>query len=367
MPAFDHLRAFVIFLVVLHHAAMAYCTGGEAVHGGSYTNGSAPVVDTAQWEGFNLVVTWNDGFFMPLMFLLSGLFVQSGLARKGIGRHLADRALRLGVPLLVGIGVVIPLSYYAAHLQSGGTEDFGTFWARMIAQGPWPSGPFWFVGALLVFDTAGAFLLTRESVRGIVHRAGATLDRWPPVAWFLAFAALAALAYIPARAALGPSYWLTAGPFGIQGSRIGLYAFFFAAGVIVGAERLAAAFATHWLRWSLLAAVGTTLLFTLDGSRLPELANGAVLVVLSATMAAGLIAMALRFANRRSALGNGLGANAYGIYLLHWPIVLWLEYALLPVRLGAVGKGLLVLVSGFCLSWLASDLMRRLPGVARIV
>ena len=46
IAAFDYLRVFVIFLVVVHHAVFAYCTGGEAAHGGSYTNGSAPVVDT---------------------------------------------------------------------------------------------------------------------------------------------------------------------------------------------------------------------------------------------------------------------------------------------------------------------------------
>ena len=101
IPAFDYLRVCVIFLVVVHHAVMAYCTGGTTAHGGSYTSGSAPVVDTVAWHGFNLVVQWNDGFFMPLMFLLAGLFVRPSLERKGLGRYLADRALRLGVPLLV--------------------------------------------------------------------------------------------------------------------------------------------------------------------------------------------------------------------------------------------------------------------------
>jgi hypothetical protein len=47
--------------------------------------------------------------------------------------------------------------------------------------------------------------------------------------------------------------------------------------------------------------------------------------------------------------------------------VLWLQFALLRLRLGAVEKGLLVLTSGFALSWLASGLLRRMPRVARIV
>ena len=86
--------------------------------------------------GFNLIVQWNDGFFMPLMFLLAGLFVRPSLERKGLGRYLADRALRLGVPLLIGVATVVPLSYYATYLQAGGSGGFGAFWAHMVTEGP---------------------------------------------------------------------------------------------------------------------------------------------------------------------------------------------------------------------------------------
>ena len=151
-----------------------------------------------QWDGFNLMVMGNDGFFMPLMFLLAGLFVRPSLARKGLGRYLGDRALRLGVPLLVGIVTVVPLSYYISYLQSGGTADFAAFWARMVTAGPWPSGPLWFVGALLVFDAAAALILSRDSVRLGVRRLLATLDRRPKGVWFLAFLALSTLVFLPA-------------------------------------------------------------------------------------------------------------------------------------------------------------------------
>ncbi len=367
IPAFDYLRAFVIFLVVLHHAAMAYCTGGHSAGGGDYTKATAPVVDLAQWDGFNLMVMGNDSFFMPLMFLLAGLFVRPSLARKGLGRYLADRALRLGVPLLIGIVTVVPLSYYASYLQSGGTAGFATFWARMVTVGPWPSGPLWFVGALLVFDTAAALVLSRDAVRLGVRRLLAALDRRPKIVWFAAFLALAALVFLPAVGILGPSLWLTAGPFGIQASRIGLYGFFFVAGVIVGADRLAAFFGDGWWRWPLLAALAAALFFILHGAALPAIADGGLMLLFCVAMAFGLLALAVHFGRRRSAVGDSLGANAYGIYLLHYPIVLWIQYKLLPMPLGPFWKGLLVLVSGFASSWLAASLLRRVPGVARIV
>jgi peptidoglycan/LPS O-acetylase OafA/YrhL len=367
IPAFDYLRAFVIFLVVLHHAVMAYCTGGHAARGGDYTNSTAPVVDPAQWDGFNLMVMGNDGFFMPLMFLLAGLFVRPSLARKGLGRYLADRALRLGVPLLVGIVTVVPLSYYASYLQSGGTADFPAFWVRMVTAGPWPSGPLWFVGALLVFDAATALILSRDSVQLWVRRLLAALDRRPKVVWFAAFLLLSALVFLPALGAFGPSLWLTAGPFGIQASRIGLYVFFFVAGMIVGASRLAAFFVNRWQRWPLIAILATLLFFALRGVTLPTVVDGAVMLLFCVAMAVGLVALAVSCGCRRGTVGDSLGANAYGIYLLHYPIVLWIQYGLLRVPFGPVGKGLLVLMSGYGLSWLAASLLRRVPGVARIV
>ncbi len=347
---------------------MAYCTGGELPHGGSYTSGSAPVVEAgAGWAGFNLIVSWTNGFFMPLMFLLSGLFVRPSLGRKGLGPYLADRALRLGVPLLVGILTIIPLAYYAAYLQADGDAGFGRFWAHMVGEGPWPSGPLWFVGALLVFDLVLALSLSQPGVERGVRALARWLDRHPPWAWFSGFVALSLLVYLPLRLAFGASLWLTAGPFGVQACRIGLYFFFFAAGALVGAERLAAAFERNWLRWPLLAALVNVPFLALQDADLPDLVDGALLVLFASTMALGLLALAVRFGRRRSEVGDSLSANAYGIYLLHWPIVLWLQYVLTEASLPPIAKGVLVLVSAFALSWFASSLLRRAPGVARVV
>jgi glucans biosynthesis protein C len=40
-------------------------------------------VDSQRWAGFDIAVLFNDSYFMPLMFLLSGLFVGPSLGRKG--------------------------------------------------------------------------------------------------------------------------------------------------------------------------------------------------------------------------------------------------------------------------------------------
>lgn len=366
-PAFDHLRVFVIALVVLQHVALGYMAGGQAVSGGSYTNGSAPVVDMAQWSGFNVIVTWTNGFFMPLMFLLSGLFVRPSLARKGLRQYLLDRAVRLGAPLLVGVVTIVPLSYYAAHLLSGGGDSFATFWKHMVTVGPWPSGPLWFVGALLVFDAALAMMLAQDRVWAFARRTSQFLDRMPAGAWLMFFIVACAAAYLPFHLAFGTSHWLTAGPFGIQSSRIGLYFLSFAAGAFVGPERLARAFERQWVRWPVLATIATAAFFALDGRQVPAWVDGVMLVLFSTITAFALLALAVRFSRESGAVGNSLSANAYGIYLVHWPIVLWLQLFLVSTPLSPLAKGALAVTLGFTLSWAASSLLRRLPGVARAV
>ena len=106
--------------------------------------------------GFDVLVMLNDSFFMPLMFVLSGLFVWGGLQRKGVRQFLQDRLLRLGAPFAVAVLTIVPLAYYPSWLQAGGAPGFAAFWTTMVTSGHWPSGPPWFVGVLLAFDGLSA-------------------------------------------------------------------------------------------------------------------------------------------------------------------------------------------------------------------
>src|SRR6195256_6178243 len=140
--ALDRARTFITLLVVIHHSAVNYTWFGNG--------------DSMRWLGFDLIVLFNDSFFMAFMFLISGLFVHDSLSRRGAAGYLRRRAWRLGVPLLVSIFVLIPIAYYASFLRYHlpGTTDFNFFhfWRHTVAIGPWPSGQSWFLWVLLVFD-----------------------------------------------------------------------------------------------------------------------------------------------------------------------------------------------------------------------
>src|SRR5580698_1201832 len=175
--AFDRARTFITLLVVVHHSVVNYTHFGNG--------------DRIRWLGFDLVVLFNDSFFMAFMFLMSGLFVHDSLTRRGKAGYLRRRLFRLGVPLLISIFVFIPIAYYASFLRYHfpGTTDFNFFhfWWHTMTVGPWPSGQSWFLWVLLVFDViAVAIWSMAPRVFTNFGRSIAAL-RERPVAAFVAF------------------------------------------------------------------------------------------------------------------------------------------------------------------------------------
>src|ERR1700760_702564 len=130
IAALDRARTLITLLVVLHHAVINYSYFGNG--------------DRMRWLGFDLVVLFNDSFFMACMFFISGWFVSGSLMRWGPAIYLRRRAWRLGVPFLVSIFVVIPIAYYPSFVRyhTAETTDFNFFhfWWHTITIGPWPSG-----------------------------------------------------------------------------------------------------------------------------------------------------------------------------------------------------------------------------------
>src|SRR3981081_3182608 len=204
--AFDRARTFVILLVLLHHSVINYTWFG---HG-----------DPMRWLGFDLVVLFNDSFFMAFMFLISGLFVRDSLARKGWAIFLRDRAWRLGVPFLMSVFVLMPIAYYPTFLRYHlpGTTDFNFlhFWWHTITVGPWPSGPAWFLWGLLALDVmaAAVWAMAPHAIPALGQLIVAARDR--PVTAFVAFLLVSIAAYLPMHLAFGDISWLAVGRFPLQ-------------------------------------------------------------------------------------------------------------------------------------------------------
>jgi surface polysaccharide O-acyltransferase-like enzyme len=80
-----------------------------------------------------------------------------------------------------------------------------------------------------------------------------------------------------------------------------------------------------------------------------------------------VLAGALRFAARRLPSLAGLSNGAYGMYLVHYLFVVWLQFALLGMALPAVIKGAVVFGGTLFLSWWTVAALRSLPSVGQII
>jgi hypothetical protein len=376
--ALDRARTFITMLVLIHHSVIAYTRFGHT--------------DRDSFLGFDCVVVFNDSFFMAAMFFLSGLFVWPSLQRKGTGWFLRDRFWRLGVPFAVCALVLMPVAYYAVELRIHPGISFTAFWWKTITVGPWPSGPAWFVWVLLALDVLAAVVY--RAAPGMVEAIGrlsqASFARPGLFFWGLVIASI--VVYVPAVLYFDASRWFTVGPLAIQASRILLYVVYFLAGVGIGAVPFdrgllagGGGLARRWPVWlaATIAAYGGLLaLIYIKHSVLPdpnqqplwwETAYALAFASYSAAQTLNILALFLHFDNEGSSILDPLRDSAYGIYLIHYLPVLWLQYLLYDYSFGAVMevsaviKAIIVFVLTLASSWAATVALRKIPGATRVL
>lgn len=386
--AIDALRSILTLLVVAHHAVLAYFLYAPPL--GAFDRnliwGAFPVIDAARAPGVDALVLWNDSFFMALLFWVSGLFVGPSLARKGPGRFLRDRLMRLGVPFVVSAGVLAPLAYYPAYLQRATATEAAGFIEAWLNLGRWVAGPAWFLWVLLAFSVLTVIL------RAVAPQAISALTRFGawcrnrPSRLVLVWVGAALAAYVPVVLYVHPMAWAGWGPFFIQTSRVGLYAVYFFFGVTLGlggglTRDLVAPdgpMARRWMRWQAAAGlvfagfVAVVIVVAIKGSQgvfspAWNLAASALMAVSGVFTSVGLLAYVVRKRSVDTPLWASLSRNAYGIYLVHYAIVTWLQFGLLHVSLPGLAKAFIVTVAAIALSWGLAASLRRLPGLRAVL
>src|SRR5579872_1118672 len=128
----DNIRWVMIMLVLSMHAAVTYSGVG------SWYYNEPAAVSGLEKAIFVTYQAFLQSFFMGLLFFIAGYFVPGAYDRKGGRQFLRDRAYRLGLPTLLSILVLQPLTVKLAYGH----------WGRIWLGG---TGPLWFCAALLIF------------------------------------------------------------------------------------------------------------------------------------------------------------------------------------------------------------------------
>jgi peptidoglycan/LPS O-acetylase OafA/YrhL len=376
--ALDRARTFITMLVLIHHSVIAYTYFGHT--------------DRQSFLGFDGVVLFNDSFFMSAMFFLSGLFVWPSLQRKGTGWFLRDRCWRLGLPFVICALILMPIAYYAVELRLHPEVSFPAFWWKTITVGPWMIGPAWFVWVLLALDVIAALVYRAapDLVEAIGRLSLKSYER--PGLFFAALLIAPVIAYVPVVLYFGASRWFAVGPVAVQASRILLYLVYFFLGVGIGAvpfnKGLLAGdggLARRWPVWLAVTVVTYGCIIALiyikhgvlpDVNHQPlwwEVAYALAFVSYSAAQTFNILALFLRFDNDGSSILDPLRDGAYGIYLIHYIPVLWLQYALYDIsfspvmQLTAIIKAIIVFVLTLAISWAATAGLRKIPGATHVL
>jgi hypothetical protein len=285
------------------------------------------------------------------------------------------------LPFAFVVLCLMPATLYPTYLQTADNPSFSAYIRHWLQLPFWPCGPMWFLWLLLVADFAAAVLHQFAPRLGTLLLRIAPAAAARPGACFFGFIFASALAYVPLAIVFGPSAWLDQGPFAVQLSRPLHYAVYFFAGVALGAGGIEQGLlgadgplVRRWRRWLLGAVVSFVLWMALTGLTMApapplflRILADLSFVLACATSCGCVLACVLRFAARRLPRLASLRDCAYGMYLVHYLFVVWLQFALLGAALPGIVKGVVVFAGTLVLSWGAIAALRRASPVAQII
>ena len=360
----DNLRIFLISLVVLLHLNITYGAPGSWF----YNESQAGFPEIIPMSMFNAT---NQAFFMGMFFFISAFFIIPSLNRKGTGKFIKDRLVRLGIPLLIFYFILCPLTVFIHnHFIRGEEPSFIDYLINGWGRG---FGPLWFVEALLIFTIV--YLLIKPLKFNVRLK-------FPKTAVILASAIIIALGQFVIRIWLpvGWSFSFT----GFQFPHFLQYIFLFAFGIV--------AYQNNWLeslsfkmgkRWFIFAQglifIGFPLLFILGraaengidkfmgGLTIQSLSYAIWEQLVGFSLIIGLFGISKKYFNTQGKLAKQLSDSAYGVFIFHAPIIVGMAVIFRHWDIFPPVKFLALAPLALFLSFLLAGLIKRIPGFNKVL
>ena len=372
----DNLRTGLITLVVLHHVAVVY---GAVVTPFYYFE--PPFNDPLAFLVLLVFALFNQSWFMGALFLFSGYFTPGSFDRKGPGPFLKDRLLRLGIPLIIFIFVLSPISWIGLWQMPASLTGITTPLTWQAYPHLLGMGPLWFVAMLLIFDFGYAAwrMLTRN--RTSYSMSKSSLPSYLLIGVFILALALVSylvrivvpmgkdvlgfptLSYLPQYLSLfvlgtvaSRHNWFRTLP-----SSMGLVGFVTA--LVAGVLLFPLAFSGHLFSLELTPALTN---FMGNGQW-----QSAVYALWDSTFAVGMCLGAIilfrHFFNGQGRFGRFLSQHSYTVYVIHIPIVVFLAVALRGIDLEPLLKFGMAAVIAVPTCFAVAYIVRKIPLASRIL
>ena len=371
----DNLRLLVIVLVLSIHLAVT-------VSGfGSWYYIYPTHLDTLSTIWFTFYQSFTQGYFLGLLFLISGYFVAGSYDRRGFSGFIGERSRRLLIPTLIYMVAITPLIVFV-ELPKSGTGGAAVSFVGFLSG----TGPMWFAAALFGFSLIYAFWRLSAS-RGASGSEKETEKQ------------------APSRKQLEPTFTLAVTliliigffaflirivqPIGtsilnFQICYFSSYIILFIVGILAyrsnllakisyrtGKRWLISAVVLGFLAWFLLVVVVTVTGTTnaiLGWLTWQSAAYSVWESFIAVAMTIGLIGVFREKFNHQSKLVKTLSDNSFAVYMFHPMIIIPVTILLAPLALYPIAKWLLLCVICVPLCFAATHyVFRRIPLLKKVL
>ena len=353
----DNLRLMAVTFVVMHHLAVTYSGFG------SWYYVQAPHLDTLSTVWFAFYLSFQQAYFLGLLFLIAGYFVAGSYDRKGFGRFIGDRFTRLMIPSLIFMVAITPF----IDLVELGHPWTGFNLVAFLSG----TGVMWFAVALFFFTFA--YGLTRL----VPRRPAPVPDRKPlepatakAVGLILVIAISAFLIRIVQP--IGTSI------LNMQLCYFASYIALFTVGILAYRNNLFTAISYRtgkrwliggivlgfvaWLALVIAATITGSTAALQGGLTWQSAAYSLWESFVAVAMSIGLVALFREKFNHQGRLVKTLSENAFAVYMFHPPILVAVALLFSPVALYPVVKWALLCIICVPLCFAVTQLvLRRIP------
>ena len=364
---FDYLRTFVIFLVICMHASLPY---------------TKTVTDVIRWyipqtngyTFFDTIFFGLDIFIMPMMFFIAGYFTYPSWKKRSSFTFFKDKLVRIFLPFVLGCLLLNAFPNYIYALLNNAThENYLNYWwstyamhlQTMLSHSK-ASVHLWFLSFLFFF------YLIYMLIHPLVHKVKSFK---PTYFWISAFVAFIGFATINHFVKDYQPWHTYVDVITIQRTRAPLYLIYFILGIIYFRNKGSCKKA-HLPFWLIYTTVMTALDLKFVVDNLPTITENThyrtIHAFLHCFAAIGFLVLFLtffeRYCNRKNKLLSNFAQNSYAIYIIHFNIVIALQFALRNVPFSDFVKWPLIIIATSVGSYLITQgVLRRFSWMRRML
>ena len=333
----DNVRALAMFVGVLFHAALAY---SPLLHNIWFTTSdqSSPLFDLFSW--------FIHLFRMPVFFLISGFFAIMLIQKRGLFGFLKNRSLRILIPFIIFMPLLILTVLASVGWALDNVENLSpllSFINRMKDVPDAPASPIstmhlWFLYYLFMFVVITALLYKTKffefKILSKITSAPLTLTVFPLL---LVPALFSVVTPHPAADKIYPEIWA-----------FGFYGLFFLLGSIIFLKPqvleqfnkykhalLIVSLALYAYFYSTLPdTISTEMILLMMAGMKMELSHLPIAIAeayISVYMTLYCLLLGKQLLNKKNKVLRLISDSSYWVYLIHFPLLLIIQFYLLDV------------------------------------